>query len=340
MPRADSDVTLEVAGRSIPITHADRVVFPVTGTTKLDLANYYLRVGSAIQGVMRDRPMLLKRYRGGAAAEPFYQNRAPDSRPDWMATAEVEFGGGGKNELVVCSELAVIVWAVNQGCIEMHPWAVRVPDVDRPDELRVDLDPGPGFDWDDVRQTALVAHQALTDAGLSSFPKTSGSRGIHIEVPIEPRWEFLDVRRAAIALAREVERRAPTIATAAWWKEERGGRVFLDYNQNARGRTTAAAYSIRGTPDARASCPLTWDEVPSVDPAEYTIATMPARLERVGDLLAGITEQAGSLDGLLDWSARDEADGLGDAPWPPHYRKVAGEPIRAAPSRRRKASAE
>jgi len=333
-------VTLDVDGRPVTITHGDRVAFSTTGTTKLDLAHYYLAVGAAVLGVMHDRPMLLKRYPGGALAQPFYQNRAPDSRPDWVTTAEVEFGAGGHNELVVCNELGVVIWAINQGCIELHPWAVRVPDVDRPDELRVDLDPGPDFAWDEVRQVALVARAALADAGLGSFPKTSGSRGIHIQVPIEPRWEFVDVRRAAIALAREVERRAPTIATAAWWKEERGGRVFLDYNQNARGRTTAAAYSIRATPDARASCPVTWDELPSVDPAAFTISTMPERLARVGDLLATMGEHMGKLDGLLEWSARDEANGLGDAPWPPHYRKIEGEPIRAAPSRRRKPSAK
>jgi DNA ligase D len=333
-------VTLDVDGRPVTITHGDRVVFSTTGTTKLDLAHYYLAVGAAVQGVMHDRPMLLKRYPGGALGQPFYQNRAPDSRPDWIATTEVEFGAGGHNELVVCNELGVVIWAINQGCIELHPWAVRVPEVDRPDELRVDLDPGPDFAWDEVRQVALVARDALADAGLTSFPKTSGSRGIHIQVPIEPRWEFLDVRRAAIALAREVERRAPTIATAAWWKEERGGRVFLDYNQNARGRTTAAAYSIRATPDARASCPVTWDELPSVDPDAFTIATMPERLAHVGDLLASMGQYAGKLDGLLEWSARDEANGLGDAPWPPHYRKIEGEPIRAAPSRRRKQSAK
>jgi DNA ligase D len=334
--RADAGVTLDLDGRSVTITHPERVVFPNTGTTKLDLAQYYAQVGTAIMGVLRDRPMLLKRYPGGASAEPFYQQRAPDSRPDWITTAQVEFGGGGKNDLIVCNELAVVVWAINHGCIELHPWAVRVPDVDRPDELRVDLDPGPDFAWDDVRQVALAARDALADAGLTSYPKTSGSRGIHIQVPIEPRWEFLDVRRAAIALAREVERRAPTIATAAWWKEERGGRVMLDYNQNARGRTTASAYSIRATPDARASCPVTWDEIVDVDPSAFTIATMPDRLGEVGDLLAGMGEHAGSLAGLLEWVARDEANGLGDAPWPPHYRKVAGEPIRAAPSRRRR----
>ncbi len=338
MAPAAAGVTLDCDGRPVTITHPDRVVFPTTGTTKLDLAQYYVRVGGSVVGVMRDRPMLLKRYPGGASSEPFYQNRAPESRPDWITTAAVEFGAGGHNQLIVCNELAVIVWAINQGCIELHPWAVRVPEVDRPDELRVDLDPGPDFAWDDVRNVALVARDALADAGLTSFAKTSGSRGIHIQVPIHPRWEFLDVRRASIALAREVERRAPTIATAAWWKEERGGRVFLDYNQNARGRTTAAAYSIRATPDARASCPVTWDELPSVDPASFTIATMSARLDAVGDLLADMSSHAGALDGLLAWAARDEANGLGDAPWPPHYRKIAGEPIRAAPSRRRRST--
>ncbi len=333
---ADAGITLEAEGRPVTITHADRVIFPQIGVTKLDLAQYYIRVGAAAMGGLRDRPMLLKRYPRGASADPFYQQHAPDSRPDWVATAHTQFGGGGEAQQVVCNELGVLVWLVNLGCIEIHPWAVRVPDVDHPDELRVDLDPGESSTWDEIREVARVTRDTLADAGLVSFPKTSGSRGIHIQVPIHPRWDFLSVRRAAIALAREVERRAPTIATAAWWKEERLGRVMLDYNQNARGRTTASAYSIRATPDARASCPLTWDEFASVQPEELTIKTLPDRLERVGDPLADMASQAASLDGLLEWVERDEANGLGDAPWPPHFRKMEGEPIRAAPSRRRK----
>jgi DNA ligase D-like protein (predicted polymerase) len=287
-------------------------------------------------GVLGGRPMLLKRYPRGASAEPFYQQHAPEGRPGWIPTTTVEFGGGGTAQQVVCGELGVVPWAINLGCIELHPWAVRVPELDRPDELRVDLDPGPESTWDEICQVAEVTRAALADAGLRSFAKTSGSRGIHIQVPIEARWDFLQVRRGAIALAREVERRAPTIATAAWWKEERHGRVMLDYNQNARGRTTAAAYSIRATPDARASCPLSWDELAGTDPAAFTIATMPARVASAGDLLAEMAEHAGALDGLLHWVERDETNGLGDAPWPPHFRKVAGEPIRAAPSRRRR----
>jgi bifunctional non-homologous end joining protein LigD len=334
---ADAGVALEAEGREVTITHPDRVLFPRLGITKLDLAQYYLTVGRPVMTVLRDRPMLLKRYPRGASFDPFYQQHAPDSRPAWVGTAHTQFGGGGEAEQVVCNELGVILWAVNLGCIELHPWAVRVPDVDHPDELRVDLDPGESSTWDEIRDVARVTRDTLLDTGLVSFPKTSGSRGIHVQVPIHPRWEFLEVRRAAIALAREVERRVPEIATAAWWKEERHGRIMLDYNQNARGRTTASAYSIRATPDARASCPVTWSELGSVDPSEFTIRTMPERVERAGDPLADMASRAGSLDGLLEWVQRDEANGLGDAPWPPHFRKMAGEPIRAAPSRRKRA---
>jgi bifunctional non-homologous end joining protein LigD len=338
LPATESGVTLDVDGRPVTVTHPERVIFPELGRTKLDLVRYYVSVGPAVMGVLRDRPMLLKRYPRGASAEPFYQQHAPEGRPDWIATARTEFGGGGSAEQVVCNELGVVIWAVNLGCIELHPWAVRVPDVDNPDELRVDLDPGPNSSWDEIREVARVTRDTLLDAGLVSFPKTSGSRGIHIQIPIQPHWEFLQVRRAAIALAREVERRAPEIATAAWWKEERHGRIMLDYNQNARGRTTASAYSIRATPDARASTPLTWDDLAQVEPSEFTMATVPARLQSVGDPLARMAEHAGSLDVLLEWVERDEANGLGDAPWPPHFRKVAGEPIRAAPSRRKRAN--
>jgi DNA ligase D len=332
---AAGTLTLRVGDREVSITHPDRVVFARIGATKADLARYYVRVGEPVLLGMRDRPMLLKRYPRGAAAEPFYQQHAPSSRPEWVRTTTVHFGGGGTAEQVVCTELAVVLWAVNLGSIELHPWAVRTPNLDAPDELRVDLDPGPTTDWAEVRQVAVTARDTLADVGLVGFPKTSGSRGMHIQVPIEPRWEFLIVRRAALALAREVERRVPTIATSAWWKEERGGRVLLDYNQNARGRTTAAAYSVRAVPDARVSCPLRWDELPSANLADFTMATVPARLEAHGDPLEGMRKHAGSLDKLLEWVERDEANGLGDAPWPPHFRKIKGEPVRAAPSRRR-----
>jgi DNA ligase D len=335
--RAEDALPLRAGDREVPITHAERVVFPHIGATKADLARYYVQVGEAVMRGMCDRPMLLKRYPRGASAEPFYQQHAPTARPEWVQTTQVHFGGGGTAEQVVCSELAVIAWLVNIGCIELHPWAVRVPDLDTPDELRVDLDPGPSTDWRDVKQVALVVREALAEVGLVGFPKTSGSRGIHIQVPIEPKWEFLIVRRAAIALAREVERRLPAIATSAWWKEERGGRVLLDYNQNARGKTTAAAYSLRAVPEARVSCPLTWDELPAAELEAFTIHTVPDRLARLGDPLAEMRQRSGALDQLLEWVARDEANGLGDAPWPPHFRRVAGEPVRAAPSRRRRA---
>ena len=336
MASDDGAVTVSVADREVAITHPDRVVFPKAGVTKLDLVQYYLRVGDAVLPGLLGRPMLLKRYPRGAGYDPFYQQHAPAGRPDWVPTTSVQFGGGGAAEQVVCNDLAVIAWAINLGCIELHPWAVRVPRLDCPDELRVDLDPGPTTAWDDVRQVALAVRQALADVGLVGFPKTSGSRGIHIQVPLQPKWEFLVVRRAALALAREVERRTPTIATSAWWKEERGGRVLLDYNQNARGRTTAAAYSVRAVPDARVSYPVRWEDLPSVDPAAFTVATVPAHLAQAGDPLRDMPNHAGSLDALLEWVERDEANGLGDAPWPPHFRRIAGEPTRAAPSRRRK----
>jgi DNA ligase D len=335
--RAEEALVLRAGEREVAITHPDRVIFPRIGATKADLARYYVQVGEAVMRGMRDRPMLLKRYPRGAEAEAFYQQHAPTSRPEWVQTTHVEFGGGGSAEQVVCSELGVITWLVNLGCIELHPWAVRVPNLDTPDELRVDLDPGTSTDWPNVKQVALTVREVLDEVGLIGFPKTSGSRGIHIQVPIEPRWEFLLVRRAAIALAREVERRLPTIATSAWWKEERGGRVLLDYNQNARGKTTAAAYSVRASPEARVSCPLTWDELPAAELAAFTIHTVPERLAHRSDPLEALRHEAGQLDKLLEWVARDEANGLGDAPWPPHFRRVKGEPVRAAPSRRRRA---
>jgi DNA ligase D-like protein (predicted polymerase) len=280
--------------------------------------------------------MNLKRYPNGADADPFFQKRAPTPRPDWIETAMVTFPSGRTADEVVCNTSAALVWVINLGCIDLNPWPIRSTDVDQPDELRIDLDPEPTSSWDDVRQAALVARDVLDENGLTGFPKTSGSRGIHINVRIKPRWSFDVVRRAAVALAREMERRSPKLVTAAWWKEERHGAVFVDYNQNARDRTVASAYSIRPRPDARVSTPLTWAELPTVDASAFTIDTVPARIAQSGDPAAEIDAHAGSLDGLLTLADRDEANGLQDAPWPPHYPKAENEPLRAQPSRRRK----
>jgi bifunctional non-homologous end joining protein LigD len=329
-----NDVVLELDGTEVKVSNPDKLFFPRLGKTKLDVINYYLSVApGALLGV-RDRPMNLKRFPSGAESEPFFQKRAPTSRPPWVRTAIINFPSQRTADEVVCSDTATLAWVVHLGCIDLNPWPVRTADVDHPDELRVDLDPQPDASWDDVRKVALVANEVLRDHGLLGFPKTSGSRGIHINVRIEPRWTFADVRRAAVALAREMERRAPDIATAAWWREERHG-VFVDYNQNARDRTVASAYSVRPRPDARVSTPLTWDEVPAVDASQFTIDTVPERLARIGDPAADIDARAGRLDGLLALADRDTANGLQDAPWPPHYPKGDDEPVRAQPSRRR-----
>src|SRR6202034_914117 len=287
----------------------------------------------ALRGVA-DRPMVLKRYVNGAEGEACFQKRAPSSRPDWIETVVLSFPSGRTAEEVVVTVAAGLVQMVNLGCIDLNPHPVRASDLDHPDELRVDLDPVPGVDWAQITRVALVARDVLTDFGLTGWPKTSGSRGMHVYARIEPRWTFAQVRRAAVALAREIERRAPQDATARWWKEERHG-VFVDYNQNAKDRTVASAYSVRPTPDARVSAPLTWDEVPDCDPAEFTIDTMPERFARLGDVAAGIDESAASLDGLLELAERDEAAGLPDAPWPPQYEKQEGEEARVQPSKRR-----
>ena len=329
------DVALELDGVEVTVTNPDKVFFPRLGKTKLDLVNYYLSVAEAALRGVAQRPMNLKRFPNGAEGEPFYQKRAPTPRPAWIETATVEFPSGRTADEVVCTNAACLAWVVNLGCIDLNPWPVRAADVDHPDELRIDLDPQPEASWDDVRKVALLARDVLGEHGLVGYPKTSGSRGIHINVRIEPRWAFVDVRRAAVALAREMERRAPGLATAAWWKEERQG-VFLDYNQNARDRTVASAYSVRPRPDARVSTPLRWDEVAEADPANFTMDTVPQRLAQMGDPAADIDARAGRLDGLLALADRDTANGLPDAPWPPHYPKGADEPIRAQPSRRRR----
>jgi DNA ligase D-like protein (predicted polymerase) len=334
---AEKKEILELAGHEVAVSNPGKVYFPRAGVTKLEMVRYYLAVAPGALGGVRDRPMALKRFVNGAEAEPFFQKRAPDKRPEWVGTVELSFPSGRTANEVVVTDEAVLAWVVNLGCIDLNPHPVRAADLDHPDELRVDLDPVPGVQWPQIRDVALVARDVLADFGLTGWPKTSGSRGMHIYARIHPRWEFGDVRRAAVAVAREIERRAPELATSKWWKEERHG-VFVDYNQNAKDRTVASAYSLRPVPDVRASAPLTWDEVPTCDPAEYTIATMPDRFARIGDPWAEMDEAAGSLDGLLELAARDEAAGLPDAPWPPHYDKQTGEAPRVQPSKRRASS--
>ena len=330
---------LEIGGREVTITNPDKVFFPRTGHTKMDLVRYYIAVADgAVRGVS-GRPMALKRFVDGAEGDFFFQKRAPDPRPDWIETVELSFPSGRTADEVVVRDAAALIWVVNLGCIDLNPHPVRADDLDHPDELRVDLDPVPGVEWEQVRRVALVTNETLADHGLRGWPKTSGSRGIHINVRIKPRWTFAEVRRAALALAREVERRVPALATSKWWKEERHG-VFIDYNQNAKDRTVASAYSVRPTPDARVSMPLSWDEVAAVEPADFTLATVPERFASLGDPAAGIDEAVGSLESLLELSARHEAEGLGDAPWPPHYAKQRGEPPRVMPSRKRRSDAE
>jgi DNA ligase D-like protein (predicted polymerase) len=326
---------LEIDGHVVSITNPEKVFFAERGYTKIDLVNYYMSVAEgALRGVYR-RPMVLKRFVNGAHQEPFFQKRAPSNLPDWMYTALITFPSGRSADLVVCEERADLAWVINTGCIDLNPWPVRVDDVDRPDELRVDLDPTPEADWAMVRDVALCCNQVLTDLGYRGYPKTSGSRGIHINVRIEPRWEFSDVRKAALALAREIERREPSIATTKWWKEERHG-VFIDYNQNARDRTVASAYSVRPTPDARVSCPMEWSEVPDCRMEAFTMETVPRRFKEIGDPAEAIDSVHYSLEPLLELSDKQKAEGLGEAPYPPHYPKGENEPRRVQPSRARK----
>jgi DNA ligase D-like protein (predicted polymerase) len=325
---------LEIDGREVAISNPDKIFFRAAGVTKLELVRYYLAVAEgALRGV-RDRPMALKRYVHGAEGEFFFQKRAPESRPEWIDVVELKFPSGRSAHEVVVRDAAQLAWVENLGCIDLNPHPVRDRDLEHPDELRVDLDPVPGVPWSQVRDVAVLANEVLRDHGLVGWPKTSGSRGIHVYVRIAPRWTFAEVRAAALAVAREVERRAPSLATSRWWKEERHG-VFLDYNQNAKDRTIASAYSVRPTPDARVSAPLAWDELPSCDAADFTLRTMPARYARLGDLSAGIDDAPGSLEPLLELSERQRAAGLGDAPWPPHYAKGDAEPPRVQPSRRK-----
>lgn len=324
---------LVVNEREISLSNPRKVLFPEAGYTKLDLVRYYLAVSEGALRAAGGRPNVLVRYPNGIADEFFFQKRAPASRPAWIEVVTLRFPSGREAEEVVPRDAATLAWMANLACLELHPHPVRADDLDHPDELRVDLDPVPGIAWTQIRDVARVVQECLTDFGLIGWPKTSGSRGMHVYVRIEQRWTFDEVRRAALALAREVERRAPALATSKWWKEERHG-VFIDYNQNAKDRTVAAAYSVRPTADARVSAPIAWDDVDTCEPGDFTLATMPARFARVGDLHQGIDQQAGSLERLLELSARQERDGLGDAPWPPQYKKQPGEPLRVQPSRR------
>jgi bifunctional non-homologous end joining protein LigD len=331
----DTDEVLSIEGREVSVTHPHKPYFSrQVKLSKLDLVRYYLSVAPAALAGIRDRPLVLKRFVDGAEGQAFYQKRAPSKHPSWLRTVSLSFPSGRHAEEIVIDDAAGLAWIVNLGCIELHPHAVRSGDLEHPDELRVDLDPGPGVAWADVRRVALEVKSLLEEMGLRGWPKTSGSRGMHVNVRLEPRWTFVQVRRAALALSREIERRAPTLATSKWWKEERHG-VFLDYNQNAKDRTTCSAYSVRPLPDARVSTPLHWHEVPDCDPAAFTVLTVPKRFAEFGDPHRRMDAEPGSLEKLLELAAKDEKAGLGDAPWPPHFRKVEGEAPRVAPSRAR-----
>ena len=329
---------LSIDGREVRITHPGKPYFTLqTKLSKLELVRYYLSIAPGALAGISDRPIVLKRFVNGAEGDAFYQKRAPESRPDWLRTTTLSFPSGRIAEEVVVDDAAGLAWVINLGNIELHPHAVRSSNLDHPDELRVDLDPGPGVEWENVRLVALEVKALLEEMGLRGWPKTSGSRGMHVNVRIHQRWNFGEVRRAAVALSREIERRMPKLASSKWWKEERHG-VFLDYNQNAKDRTTCSAYSVRPLPDARVSTPLDWSEVSDCDPAEFTVLTVPKRFAEIGDPHAEMDSTPGSLDKLLELAARDEAEGLGDAPWPPHFQKMAGEGPRVAPSRARSAA--
>lgn len=329
---------LSIDGREVRITHPDKPYFSSeTKLSKLDLVRYYLSIAPGALAGIRDRPIVLKRFVDGAEGQAFYQKRAPTSRPVWLRTTTLSFPSGRVAEEVVVDDAAGLAWVVNLGCIELHPHPVRSADLDHPDELRVDLDPGPGVTWENVRLVALEVKALLEEMGLVGWPKTSGSRGMHVNVRIHPRWNFSEVRRAAVALSREIERRLPKLASSKWWKEERHG-VFLDYNQNAKDRTTCSAYSVRPLPDARVSTPLRWDEVAECDPADFNVVTVPQRFKKLGDPHADMDSHAGSLEKLLELADKDQAAGLGDAPWPPHFQKMPSEGTRVAPSRARSAA--
>ncbi len=332
MAKEANGETLSIEGREVRITHPDKIYFTQAQISKIDLVRYYLAVAPGAVAAIRDRPIVLKRFVNGAEGEAFYQKRAPDQRPSWLRTVALSFPSGRTAEEVVVDDASGLAWIVNLGCIELHPHPVRTNDLEHPDELRIDLDPVPGVSWADVRRVTLEVQDLLEELGLRGWPKTSGSRGMHVNVRIEPRWTFTEVRRAAVAFSRAVERRAPSLASSKWWKEERHG-VFLDYNQNAKDRTTCSAYSVRPLPDARVSTPLHWNEVPDCDPADFTVFTVPERFSKLGNPHAQMDSSVGSLQKLLELAEKDESAGLGDAPWPPHFRKMETEGARVAPSR-------
>ena len=335
--KKENYTTVEVAGHEVRLSNPDKLFFPKPRFTKLDLAEYYVAVEEAAVNQLRERPGTMKRFVDGVDGEFFFQKRVPKGAPDWLQTATFTFPSGRTATELVANDAAHLVWAVNLGVVDFNPHPVRRADLDNPDELRVDLDPMPGVRWNTVRKVAMCVKDVLEEHRLVGYPKTSGSRGIHVNVRVEPRWDYIEVRRAALALAREVERRLPKNATSKWWKEERHG-VFVDYNQNARDRTIASGYSVRPVPDARVCCPLEWEEVPDVEPAELRLDTVPSRLLKKADPAVDIDEHAGSLDQLLDLARRDEEGGVGDAPWPPHFAKQRGEPKRVQPSRAKKKS--
>ncbi|GIH69528.1 non-homologous end-joining DNA ligase [Sphaerimonospora thailandensis] len=324
-------IELEVEGQTVKVTNPDKIYFPGVGATKRDLVEYYVSVGDGVLRALRDRPTYLKRHPDGVESEAIYQKRMP-KHPDWIETVTVGFPSGRTADAFCPTEVAAIAWCANLGTIDFHPWPARRPDLDHPDELRIDIDPQPGTSFEDARKVAFAAGEVLGELGMTGFPKTSGNRGVHISVRIEPRWTFTEVRHAAIAFAREVERRLPGLATTAWWKEERGEKVFIDYNQNARDRTVAAAYAVRARPDATVSAPVTWDELADCDPRDFDIRSMPRRFAEIGDLQRTIDDQAFAIDTLLEWYA---ADGRGDLPYPPNYPKMPGEPKRVQPSKAR-----
>jgi bifunctional non-homologous end joining protein LigD len=340
VPRKEASEVLSINERAVQITNPGKLYFSAQAQiTKLDMVRYYLSVAAGALAGIHDRPIVLKRFVDGAEAPAFYQKRAPAQRPSWLRTVTLSFPSGRTAEEVVVDDAAGLAWIVNLGCIELHPHPVRSGDLEHPDELRIDLDPVPGVAWADVCRVALEVQALLDAVGLRGWPKTSGSRGMHVNVRIEPRWTFTEVRRAAVALSRAVERRAPALASSKWWKEERHG-VFLDYNQNAKDRTTCSAYSVRPLPDARVSTPLHWHEVPECDPADFTMFTVPKRFAKTGDPHAEMDGSPGSLEKLLELAAKDDAAGFGDAPWPPHFRKMEAEASRVAPSRAKSSRAK
>jgi DNA ligase D-like protein (predicted polymerase) len=329
-------IEIEVGERLVKVTNPDKVLFPAAGLTKRDHVNYYISVGEGIVRALRERPTQLRRFPDGIEGEQVYQKRVPEKRPDWVEAARVTFPSGRHADELCVTELAQVIWAANLAVIDFHPWPSRRADTEHPDELRIDIDPQPGTDFPDAKAVAAIVRETLAEIGYAGWPKTSGNRGIHVACRIEPQWEFPIVRRAALAFAREIERRAPELVTTAWWKEERGQKVFIDYNQNARDRTIASAYSVRARPDAAVSAPVTWDELPDVETEDFTMVSMPPRFAKLGDVQAAIDDTVCDLRVLLEWVERDEAAGVGEAPYPPNFPKMPGEPARVQPSRAKK----